>query len=620
VKLIYRHLITLGVFVAAGTVSCWLWQQENRHTALERRSSQDTQLRETTSSMEQRMHAYEQVLRSVQGLLALPGHPERADLRLFVESLQLGADFNGMDGLGIVMRAAKPVRGVSAPIVQMEPATARNQRLLDWDLYADPAQRAAMDAARDSGRVAISGKVPLASEGGTATQAGFMMFLPIYRDGAQPNSVADRRAHLVGWVMAPVRMGELMASLYGQRGAGSDIRVYDGVQLAPGDLLFGSSGTPEPGDVLVGWVTEYMVIAGRTWVLAIRPQSGAAGLGNEASDIIAVSGLTLSLLLAALTWVLLTGRARALTAARQMTTELREMKDHFELIFNAGPDSVVIKRLEDGEILNINDGFTAMTGYSRSEVIGVPIQSLKLWENPPERQRYLAALKQQGACDNMEAMFRTRAGALFVGIVSARTASFKGTQCIVAVIRDISERKATELRMTHMAQHDPLTGLPNRALFTDRLQHAVSQARRDQSCLALMYLDLDKFKPVNDTQGHAVGDLLLKAVAARMLECVRQSDTVGRMGGDEFVVLLPTIRDEQDVMLVAEKIRLALNEPFDLEGGHRANVSSSAGIAIYPEHGDDELQLSQNADTAMYLAKARGRNRVELYVPTQGVE
>jgi len=105
-----------------------------------------------------------------------------------------------------------------------------------------------------------------------------------------------------------------------------------------------------------------------------------------------------------------------------------------------------------------------------------------------------------------------------------------------------------------------------------------------------------------------------------MLECVRQSDTVGRMGGDEFVVLLPTIRDEQDVMLVAEKIRLALNEPFDLEGGHRANVSSSAGIAIYPEHGDDELQLSQNADTAMYLAKARGRNRVELYVPTQGVE
>jgi len=178
--------------------------------------------------------------------------------------------------------------------------------------------------------------------------------------------------------------------------------------------------------------------------------------------------------------------------------------------------------------------------------------------------------------------------------------------------QDITERKNAEAQIRHLAHYDSLTDLPNRTLFSDRLQQALSIAKRDKTRMALMFLDLDKFKPINDDLGHHVGDLLLQEAANRMQDCVRESDTVARIGGDEFVVLLPVIDDAQDALLVAEKIRLALNQPFALVG-KSLNISSSTGIVVYPDHGTDETQLVKNADIAMYYAKLNGRNNVMLY-------
>lgn len=180
------------------------------------------------------------------------------------------------------------------------------------------------------------------------------------------------------------------------------------------------------------------------------------------------------------------------------------------------------------------------------------------------------------------------------------------------MIEYLAELKESRSILEHIARHDPLTGLPNRTLFYDRLQQAIIQARRDKTRLALMFIDLDKFKQTNDTLGHHLGDLLLKAAADRMQDCVRESDTVGRLGGDEFVVLLHLVEGQQDALLVAEKIRHAINQPLELEG-QMLVASVSMGVAIYPEHGSDEVQLLLNADRAMYLAKADGRNRVHLY-------
>jgi diguanylate cyclase (GGDEF)-like protein len=197
-----------------------------------------------------------------------------------------------------------------------------------------------------------------------------------------------------------------------------------------------------------------------------------------------------------------------------------------------------------------------------------------------------------------------------VGILSAQPANFKGVACFVGVVRDITSRKVIENRMAHMAQHDALTGLPNRALFDDRLHQAVTQSHRNRTRLALLYIDLDHFKPVNDTLGHATGDVLLKVAARRMQEHVRASDTVARIGGDEFVVLLSAVQDKDDARGVAEKIREALSQVFELAGGHTAHISSSIGIAVYPDHAIDEIQLSKHADDAMYQAKQMGRDRV----------
>lgn len=179
-------------------------------------------------------------------------------------------------------------------------------------------------------------------------------------------------------------------------------------------------------------------------------------------------------------------------------------------------------------------------------------------------------------------------------------------------ITDITDRKHAEERIRHLAQFDALTNLPNRSLFGDRLQQALANAKREHKNFALMFIDLDNFKPVNDNLGHAIGDKLLKNAAIRMQNCMRESDTLARIGGDEFVVLLPSAESDNDAKIVAEKIRQAIYLPFDIDG-YSLNISISVGIALYPEHGEDEVELSKNADSAMYQAKQMGRNTVVVY-------
>ena len=169
-----------------------------------------------------------------------------------------------------------------------------------------------------------------------------------------------------------------------------------------------------------------------------------------------------------------------------------------------------------------------------------------------------------------------------------------------------------EKNVRNLAQHDVLTGLPNRRLLSERLQQAIGFAKRQGHSLALIFHDLDNFKPVNDTYGHRAGDVLLQEVAKRLRDCVRETDTVARLGGDEFVVLLPSISGRDDALFVAEKIHDALLLPFDIEG-HTVSISTSIGIAIHPDHGDTEEALLVNADDAMYSAKQDGRNNIKFF-------
>jgi len=184
---------------------------------------------------------------------------------------------------------------------------------------------------------------------------------------------------------------------------------------------------------------------------------------------------------------------------------------------------------------------------------------------------------------------------------------------------DLEERKRVEQSIRHMAHHDALTGLPNRSLFRDRLTHAMAQADRYHQKLAVMFLDLDRFKAINDTLGHNVGDQLLKIAAERLRSCVRDSDTVARLGGDEFTVVVEDIVEDHDAAAVAQKILDTLSQPFNLYG-HEVFISVSVGVTLYPSDDENADNLLRNADSAMYRAKEFGRNNFQFYVAEMNIK
>jgi diguanylate cyclase (GGDEF)-like protein/PAS domain S-box-containing protein len=185
-------------------------------------------------------------------------------------------------------------------------------------------------------------------------------------------------------------------------------------------------------------------------------------------------------------------------------------------------------------------------------------------------------------------------------------------QRMVGTHTDITERKLLEHQLENMAHFDALTSLPNRTLFDDRLKLALAYAKREKKMLATMFIDLDLFKEINDLYGHEVGDKVLKQVSQRLITCVRESDTVARLGGDEFVILLPMVEDQNDVILVANKIVEAIRQPI-IVAKASLHVTSSIGIAIYPQHGMDEKLLMLNADMAMYQVKRNGKNQAKVF-------
>jgi len=301
-------------------------------------------------------------------------------------------------------------------------------------------------------------------------------------------------------------------------------------------------------------------------------------------------------------------------AERQQAVEaLYVSKEKFRILLDESSDPI-FAFYPDGEYRYVNRAFADGTGKKLDEIIG-----RKIWDIFPkdEADKRFAVVKwvfENGESKVIEVRVpRTDGDRFYMTTVKPILDDQRRVISVICISKEITERKMMEDRLAHMAQHDQLTDLPNRALFNDRLQHAIIQAKRDKTRLALMSLDLDKFKPVNDTFGHHVGDLLLQAAAKRMQECIRESDTVGRIGGDEFVVLLSTIEEGHGAQMVAEKICNFLNQPFELPGYQSLRISTSIGIAIYPDHGSDDVQLLKHADHAMYQAKVLGRNMVQLF-------
>lgn len=299
-------------------------------------------------------------------------------------------------------------------------------------------------------------------------------------------------------------------------------------------------------------------------------------------------------------------------------SERRHREEELKLsaaVFRMANEAMVITS-PDNRIISVNPAFTVITGYTPDDVIGrnPSLLSAKTHSRAFYEEMWHSLIQTGGWSG--EVLNRKKSGEVYVEWLSIRRVTDDSGHLThhVAVFSDITERKAAEKRIRHLALHDALTDLPNRTLLTERTEQALLRAQRNKSNVGLIYFDLDKFKPINDTYGHEIGDQLLKTTAQRVQGCVRASDTVARLGGDEFVILLQEVQGAQEALAVANKVLGELERPFKI-AGHSLAISGSLGVAIYPDHGLDEVALTRNADAAMYQAKREGRGRVTLYRP-----
>jgi len=265
-------------------------------------------------------------------------------------------------------------------------------------------------------------------------------------------------------------------------------------------------------------------------------------------------------------------------------------------------------------IESVNPAFTQITGYKAHEVIGqTPAMLSSGRHDATFYQKMFDELAVNGHWQG-EIWNRRRSGEVYPEWLTINTVRNEEGEIVnyVGVFADITKRKAAEEQMQFLAYHDGLTGLPNRGLFLDRLHHAVSHAHRNHTIVAVMFIDVDNFKPINDTLGHHIGDQLLQTVAQRLVASVREADTVARLGGDEFTIILESIADAGDVPLVAQKIVDTVSQPMRIDG-HDITTTVSVGLSLYPIDSEHAEDLIRHADMAMYMSKKGGRNNYRFF-------
>src|SRR5258708_15036259 len=313
------------------------------------------------------------------------------------------------------------------------------------------------------------------------------------------------------------------------------------------------------------------------------------------------------------------GRATFMAGVVHDVTSHREAEARVQKIFHLSPTATSISSLDDGRLLEVNDAFCVLFGFSREELVGRTMLEMGLLADPEARAAIGDRFRADRRLRDYELQVRLRSGELRNVLVNAEIMDIIGQPRGLVTINDITDRKRYEARIEYLANHDELTGLPNRALIRDRIQQALAQARRSGTQLALMLLDVDRFKVINDGYGHPFGDALLKETACRLGNLMREGDTVARLGGDEFLVLLPNLRRSADAYVVAQKILDSFERPLRIES-QEAHVKTSIGVALFPQDGQDVDTLIMNADVAMYRSKELGGSVYQFHNTEMGRE
>ncbi|HEX8947482.1 MAG TPA: EAL domain-containing protein, partial [Dissulfurispiraceae bacterium] len=309
-----------------------------------------------------------------------------------------------------------------------------------------------------------------------------------------------------------------------------------------------------------------------------------------------------------------------ITDRKRAELALKQSEERFRAIFEKNAVGIVIVDKER-RILDCNPIFLRMLGYAKEELAGRHASTITHPDDEPETASlFKRTLAERREGFRAQKRYVRKDGSFLWGdlLISFSYDEHGSPEFIVAMITDITEHRKMEDTIRHQAHHDALTNLPNRLLFTDLLSNALVQARRNRSLLAVMFLDLDRFKVINDTMGHTFGDKLLQGVAEALRRSVRESDIISRIGGDEFTILLPSISQAEDAAKIAQKIIQQFGKPF-IVNSHELHISTSLGISLYPNDGEHAETLLKNADIAMYHVKEFGRNNYAFYNPAMNI-
>jgi diguanylate cyclase (GGDEF)-like protein/PAS domain S-box-containing protein len=304
---------------------------------------------------------------------------------------------------------------------------------------------------------------------------------------------------------------------------------------------------------------------------------------------------------------------------RAATEAVRLSEERYRKVFHTSLDPITINQVGTRQYLDVNQAFLNVLGFERHEVIGKNPFDLGILANPHNLGKLAESLQKTGECRNLELQFVSKRGETVWGLMSASMIEIDDVPCVLSITRDITQAKAAEDEIRNLAFYDPLTGLSNRRLLLERLRQSLSSTNRSVRMRALLFVDLDDFKTLNDTLGHQTGDLLLQEAARRLTACVRSNDTVGRLGGDEFVVMLEDLSELPEeaaaqAKAVGEKILATVAQPYLLDG-RECRSSASIGVAIFGDRRETTNEVLQQADIAMYQAKAAGRNTMRFFAP-----
>jgi diguanylate cyclase (GGDEF)-like protein/PAS domain S-box-containing protein len=614
------------------------WQSSTHHFARHTHDRFMYRAEKEKNILASRIQAYGQVLRGAAALFAASEQVSRAEWRTYVETLHLDESLPGIQGTGFVLmiRARDkaehehsvraegfPAYAIHPPgerdpyssIVYLEPFSGRNLRAFGYDMYSEPVRRDVMERARDTGELSLSSKITLVQETESDVQPGFLMYLPIYRNGMARGSVAERRAALLGFVYSPFRAHDLMRGVFGDSNQDIEIELFDSEPL-PENLLFASI---RPGRQANHTAELPLEFGGHKWIARIHssPAFEVSAISHEPL-LILLGGLALNLMLFA---VILNG-ARHRRRMQAAAARLEQSRDRFRTLVENVPGTVFrIEAHAPWKALHVSAGIEALTGEPHEHFLSGRTDRRKLI-HPDDTKAVDEALTQAVAertTYNVEYRVRTTDGQTRWASERGRASyGANGTpQWVDGVILDITDRKIAELAIRDLAYYDPLTALPNRRLLLDRLHQQLAVSARSGLHGALLFVDLDKFKTINDTLGHHTGDLLLTEVAHRLRSGVREGDTVARLGGDEFIVMLDGLGESADeathkAVAIGSKLLDGLGQAYRLDG-QAVQCTPSIGLTTFCGHNLSADELIRRADEAMYRAKSAGRNRLNVF-------